>query len=356
MKRSFFGVLFALVLTFYLMACETKQPGETPAATPTPSVSEQTPAHSPAPLGEEEVRSIMESDGDYRVLNITPYEGDYVAEVTDHGGDRGWRALYWVFGETGEKVWLNRDITEWEIDTYRVLSHGRVEITTTGQITTVPAAGIPRTYEAIVTVDGQGRLLEDWTEMLQVTLTETTPHGGWTLLDGNDLINGNPVYDGGISGRYEQLYEARIGVDDISFSFIPSGDDAERFGSFFPASISTPNSDYSFDPKTRQFTIRFYNTALESGGVSDEWIAGWAGADSPYLDLYPYTFPKDSLGAGNRFVQDASIVQDREDTVLTLALTEYAYAYDVGRGDVGWAQDIPVTRVTFREYIYELDG
>lgn len=352
MKRSFFGVLFALVLTFYLMACETKQPGETPAATPTPSVSEQTPAHSPAPLGEEEVRSIMESDGDYRVLNITPYEGDYVAEVTDHGGDRGWRALYWVFGETGEKVWLNRSFDMYEIDQYRILNHGYVEIRTTGKNVYAPVLELPRVYQVSMTVDSQGQLMGDYANTMAVACTDRTSHGGWRRLDGkSDVINNNPAYDGGISGRYEQLYEARIGVDDISFSFIPSGDSMDRFGSFFPACTSTPNMDCSFDPETRKFTIRFYNTALESGGITDLEIRQQHSfnGSSPYLDLYPYTFPKDSLGAGNRFVQDA-------DTVLTLALTEYAYAYDVGRGDVGWAQDIPVTRVTFREYIYELDG
>jgi hypothetical protein len=59
---------------------------------------------------------------------------------------------------------------------------------------------------------------------------------------------------------------------------------------------------------------------------------------------------------GNRFIQNAAIARDGEDTVLTLTLTEYAYAYDVGRGEIGWAQEIPVNRVTFREYIYELDG
>lgn len=355
MKRNIISLLI-LTLVLILAACGTGKLGEGSVAKPTPSVPAETPTASPASLSEEKVRDMFESDGYFRVLNIIPYGGDYVAEVTDHEGNKGWRALYWVFGETGERAWLNRDITDQEIDTYRILSHGTVEIITTGKNTNVPVTGVPRSYNAIVTVDSQGRLLEDWDEMLRVTTMETTTHGDWRLLDGKDSVNGNPSYDGGISGRYEQIYEARIGVDDISFSFIPSGDDMDRFTSFFPAATSVPNMDCSFDPGTRQFTIRLYNTTLESGGITDKEITEWLVNDSPYLGLYPYTFSKDGLGAGNRFIQDASIVQDGEDTVLTLTLTEYAYAYDVGRRDIGWEQDIPVTRVTFREYIRELDG
>jgi hypothetical protein len=96
----------------------------------------------------------------------------------------------------------------------------------------------------------------------------------------------------GDSRRHTHAYALRTGADDISFSFIPSGDSMDRFVSFFPACTSTPNMDCSFDPETRKFTIRFYNTALESGGITDTQIAQWSGAGSPYLGLYPIPFPR----------------------------------------------------------------
>lgn len=365
MKRSFSGVLCILVLAVTLAACEATPLGESPAATPTASAPVQapTPTPSPAPLDEAAVRDLFEQDGEFRVIKLTPCEGDYLAEVTGWNDNSGCRDLYWVFGETGEKVWLTRDITGWEIDRYHILSPGSVEIRTTGKAIQEHYLTIPRVYHVFVTVDSKGWLTEGYVQSKSIICSDVTPHGGWRVLNGkSDLIAGDPSKDGYLTpsgdlvARYEQVYDARIGVDDVSFSFIPSGNTMERFTSFFPAAISTPNSDCSFDPETRKFTIRFYSTALESGGITDDEIAQWAGATSPYLGLYPYTFPAGSLGAGNRFIRDAAIAQDGKDTVVTLTLTQDAYAYDVGRGGIGWEQKIPTTRVTFRERISGLDG
>lgn len=346
MKLRTICLACVLCLLLPLTACtpvseNSATPPVSETVSPTPTAAQ------PSPLTKEDVRALFEDEGNYMVLSITPSEGDYLAEITDHAGDKGWRALYWVFGESGHKVWLNREITEWEIDTYKITTPGTVEITTTGENTNVPAKRRGPSYTAVITVDSRGRLLPDYEEGQSVVLWENQAHGGWLLLDDPGHVSGESEF----SGRYEQIYEARIGIDDIALSFIPSSAPG-RFQTFFPASTSAPTSDCSFDPETRVFTIRLYNTTLKSGAVSEEDLE-WAGRIT-YGDLYPRTIPEGSLGQGNHFIESATIAQDGEDAVITLTLTDAGYAYQSESGNMG-QDNFPYLRYSFREQNHQDD-
>ena len=112
-----------------------------------------------------------------------------------------------------------------------------------------------------VLVDAYGRVPED---AVQTTLDTVE-----TWLDPAEPFymgwweNGRPDTE---NGRFEQVYDARIDADGLSFSFIPNGDSQELFGGFFPAATTIPSFETSFDPDGRVFTLRLYNTCLESGG------------------------------------------------------------------------------------------
>lgn len=338
----------ALCVLLPLTACtptaaQTTPPVPTVVATPTPTPT-------PERLTAEDVRASIE-DERYRVRELTPYQGDFLAWVSDWGtGEEtdGWSALYWVFGDAGRRVWLNREITDQEISSYKITAPGTVEITVTGANVNVPVQGPGGSYTVVVTVDSQGRVLSDYEEGQAVVLWENQAHGGWFPLDNPGYVSGEPYF----SERYEQVYEVRIGIDDLALSFIPSSAPG-RFRNFFPASTSAPTSDCSFDPETRAFTIRLYNTTLKSGEASEEDLE-WAGSIAPYGELYPRTIPEGSLGQGNHFIESATIAQDGEDAVITLTLTEAAYAYKTDSGNMG-SDDFPYLRYSFREHVSYMD-
>lgn len=354
MKKPMLPAACGLLCLLALSACATEagSPASSAVQAPSPSLTpgaalspEVSPILAPAPLTEEDVRSQFEADGSYSAISITPYGNDYLVEAVSGTGGGGWYDLYWVFGDSGRRVWLNCELDFEEIASYRITGPGTVEITTTGQHEYYQNYYKPSTYTVAVAVDSQGRLLPDYETQQSVVLWEHPSHGGWLLLDDPGLVSGKPYF----SGRYEQIYQLRIGINDISLSFIPSSAPG-RFQTFFPASTSAPTSDCSFDPETRVFTIRLYNTALESGVLSDADIE-WMGADSVYLPLYPRSIPAGDLGQGNHFIESASISQDGEDAVIALTLTDASYAYQTESGNMG-CDDFPFLRYSFREQDY----
>ncbi len=349
MKHRVFGLFYAVLMIVFISACT---PQQTQSAPPPSPKDTSTPSASPPPslLTETEIRTSFENEG-YHVRELTPYQGDFLAWISDGRTNEetgGWSALYWIFGDTGRRVWLNREITDQEIGDYKITAFGTVEITVTGANVNVPAQGPGGSYTAVITVDSQGQILPDYEEGQSVVLWENQAHGGWFLLDNPGHVSGEAYF----SGRYEQVYEVRIGIDDLALSFIPSSA-PDRFQTFFPAATSAPTSDCSFDPETRAFTIRLYNTALKSGEVSVKDLE-WAGSIAPYGDLYPRTIPEGSLGQGNHFIKSATIAQDGEDAVITLTLTEAAYAYKKDSGNMG-NDDFPYLRYSFREHVDYMD-
>ncbi len=317
----------------------------TPTAPPsqtsvyTPSSPETPKGPSPKyPLKEKDARALMEEmfDGQgFEIKAVTPYAGDFLIEMADNASPYI-SLLYYVFGETGRTVQLTGTSV---FTSYRVSGFGTVEYTLSGIEAEVPFKGMPKSGRVTIFGDAEGYLendylpvhheeYEDWLET-----TEPVYVGSWNL-DTNER---------GDTDRHHQLYDARIDVNGLSFAFIPSGNSREEFQSFFPAVTTSPDTDVYMDGDV--FTVRLYNTCLESGGISmdaPEYNSDWY---AHYSD-YPYSFPEGSLGKDSHFLTDAEIHQDGEDVVITCRLTEHAQKYQVSRSNFG-SDTIPYLTITF---------
>ena len=279
------------------------------------------------------------------MTEVRGYLDDFVVEYT-YGGSEP-RLLDWVFGETGRRVYL----TGLDADaSYQITGPGEVRFTTGGVSSSTPWKGLPESGTVRVLVDAYGRVPED---AVQTTLDTVE-----TWLDPAEPFymgwweNGRPAAE---NTRFEQVYDARIDADGLSFSFIPNGDSMERFGSFFPAATTIPSFETSFDPDRRVFTLRLHNTCLESGGAETDEIEEWIGEGTYPKNLYPYSFPAGSLGRDGHFLRDVTIAEDGEDVVVTAVLAERAYRFTVEVSNLGF-DNIPSFRIVFREKNLDLDG
>lgn len=334
MKRKAFP---ALLLALALCGCAAHTPPEvqtTPAAGYDFTV---------LPVQEDSIHTLYGWEG-YEVRKLTPYEGDWLVEY-GYENDPNFSLLAWVFGRTGRRVQLT---AMEDFVSYEITGPGQVHYTTTGQDRGTPWMGLPQEATARVLGDENNKLVPEWSDV------ETSCEPVW-------LDPAQPFYMGPfdpVSGppeqwdRYEQVYDARIDADGLSFSFIPNGDSQEKAASFFPAATTIPPFSTAFDPGDRIFTIRLYNTCLESGGTGAD-VDGWLG-DYPE-DLYPYSFPAGSLGRDSHFLKDVTIREDGEDVVISAVLTDRAYRFTVETSNLGF-DNIPSFRIVFREKNPDMDG
>ena len=102
------------------------------------------------------------------------------------------------------------------------------------------------------------------------------------------------------------------------------------------------------------FTLRLYNTCLESGAPGSPLNEHLELMNYPG-DLYPYSFPAGSLGRDGHFLRDVTIAEDGEDVVVTAVLTERAYRFTVETSNLAF-DNIPSFRIVFREKNLDLDG
>ena len=332
----------ALLLALVLCGCAAQTPVETQT---TPPVEETTPAagydFTVLPVQEESIYTLYGWEG-YEVRKLTPYEGDWLVEY-GYENDPNFSLLDWVFGETGRRVQLTAMS---QFTSYEITGPGQVHYTATGQSAATPWNGLPEKATVRVLGDENSKLVPGWIDV------ETSYEPVW-LDPAQPLFIGateeGPVY----SQRYEQLYDARIDADGLSFSFIPNGDSMEKFQSFFPAATSIPGFSTAYDPDSRTFAIRLYNTCLESGGVGTE-AAEWTGEGVYPEGLYPYSFPAGSLGRDSHFLKEVTIREDGEDVVVSAVLTDRAYRFTVETSNLG-GDNIPSFRIVFREYNWEMD-
>lgn len=339
MRRNAFP---ALLLAFILCGCAARTPMET--QTPPPA-EETTPAagydFTVLPVQEESIHTLYGWEG-YEVRKLTPYEGDWLVEY-GYEGDSDFSLLAWVFGQTGRRVQLTALS---QFTGYEITGPGQVHYTATGQNAVTPWNGLPQEATVRVLGDENSKLVPEWSDV------ETSYEPVW-LDPAQPLFIGateeGPVY----AQRYEQLYDARIDADGLSFSFIPNGDSMEKFQSFFPAATSIPGFSTAFDPDSRTLTIRLYNTCLKSGGVGAE-AEEWTGEGTYPEDLYPYSFPAGSLGRDSHFLRDVIVREDGEDVVVSAVLTDRAWRFTVETSNLG-GDNIPSFRIVFREYNWEMD-
>ena len=349
MKKRLLSGLSALTLAALLAACAPEAPAPTETTPPpetTPARTEdQTAGYSfqVLPVTEESIRTLYGWEG-YEVRALTPYEGDFLVEY-GYANDPNFSLLDWVFCATGRRVQLTAMD---QFEAYEIIAAGQVRCTTTGQSAVVPWKGLPETYTVRVLGDQDGVIDSNWTE------TETTHETAW-LDPAEPLYLGYWDGDGpAASDRLEQLYDARIDADGLSFSFIPNGDSLERFQSFFPAATTTPSLETSYDPDTRRFTLRLYNTSLESGTTGSALNGDLAAMGYPE-NLYPCSFPAGSLGRDSHFLTDVTIQEEGEDVVVSAVLTERAYRFTVETSNLGY-DNIPSFRIIFREQNPDMDG
>lgn len=331
--------VISLSLALLLLAgCAAQTPSP---ASPSPAAEDQSSPQA-ASLTEADIRARYQDEG-YQVQKLTPYGSDFLAEVS-YGTDTDFTLLEWVFGGTGRRVQLTAMS---QFTGYEILDDGQVRYATNGMDSGTPWRGMPEEVTVRVLGDESGTLVPGWAEIEEsrdtVWLDPAQP-----LYIGTSE-KGAPVF----SDRYEQVYDARIDADGLSFSFIPNGDSMEKFQSFFPAATSIPGFSTAYDPDSRTFAIRLYNTCLESGGVGTE-AAEWTGEGVYPEDLYPYSFPAGSLGRDSHFLKEVTIREDGEDVVVSAVLTDRAYRFTVETSNLG-GDNIPSFRIVFREYNWEMD-
>ena len=214
MKRT---VLPALLLALALCGCAAQTLAETQT---TPPPKESAPAaeydFTILPVQEESIHTLYNQEG-YEVRKVTPYEGDYLVEY-GYENDPDFALLAWVFGQTGRRVQL---AGRSQFTTYEITGPGEVRYTTTGWDAGTAWKGLPEIRTVWVVGDEHGSIHpdQDWgaVQSYQETawLDPTQPFSMGTSSEAAD-----PPKEW---GRYEQLYDARIDADGLSFSFIPNG-------------------------------------------------------------------------------------------------------------------------------------
>ena len=343
MKRT---VLPALLLALALCGCAAQTPAETQT---TPPPEESAPAaeydFTILPVQEESIHTLYNREG-YEVRKVTPYEGDWLVEY-GHESDPNFSLLAWVFGRTGRRVQLTGLD---QFDAYEITGPGEVRYTTTGWDAGTAWKGLPEIHTVWVVGDEHGSIHpdQDWGAVQSYQDTAwLDPTQPFSMGASSEAAHPPKEW-----GRYEQLYDARIDADGLSFSFIPNGDSQEKAASFFPAATTIPPFSTAFEPEGRIFTIRLYNTCLESGGTGAD-VEEWLG-DYPE-GLYPYSFPAGSLGRDSHVLKDVTIRADGEDVVVSAVLADRAWRFTVETSNLG-RDNIPSLRIVFREYDWELDG
>lgn len=104
MKRFFATLTVTSLLLLSFAGCAKKTPGETPDATPTPSVSEDTPA-TPTPVPPEETENV--------ITGSISFGGDFTGEegnISVYLGQAGWEVLGVYFSD-GKPVMLSGPLT-----------------------------------------------------------------------------------------------------------------------------------------------------------------------------------------------------------------------------------------------------
>lgn len=205
-------ILPAALALLLLAGCAAQAP--TPASS-SPAVENQNSALA-APVTEEDIYTLYETDG-YQVQKLTPCGPDFLAEVSC-GNDTDFTLLEWVFGSSGRRVQLTAMS---QFTGYEILDAGQVRYTTNGLDSGTPWQGMPEEVTVRVLGDGNGVLVPGWAEIQEQRETVWLDPAQPLFIGASE--NGTPVF----SDRYEQLYDARIDADGLSFSFIPNGDSTE---------------------------------------------------------------------------------------------------------------------------------
>jgi len=327
-------ILFVILSLLLLCGCADKSDNSQnpPEGENTPDSSAAETAYpslfSALPVTEEAISALYAADESFHrtVESIEPYDTDFLVRYTNAEGNSMWD---WVYGETGRIVTMISDYEE--IASVGVIRPGHLRVTTTGINNIVPQKTLPRTYEVMALGTAGGLTYSGNGETVN-TMESEIP----SLLSVSDSAAVGYVDDNGAlspGDHYAQLYDARVDVDGLSFSFIPSGEPS-RYLSFFSSAAFPACYETSFDEDSREFTIRLYNTCLQSGEGTKPGDGNDLGKDVGFVKEelgvdYPYAFPAGIIGKDNRYVKEAVVNTDDEDLVITMTLSDFAAYYTV---------------------------
>ncbi|HPE15434.1 MAG TPA: hypothetical protein PK597_00605 [Oscillospiraceae bacterium] len=356
MKRWIPALLCVLLLT----GCAAKTPaestapaGESPSASEADDVSETYLRSTEGnlvpdatflvtPVTEEGLRAQYEADGS-QVLEIRRDGDNYVVWYGPAGVSAGedgvfpdWTRFDWVFPGTGRRV--EAFFSDQEVLDFSV-GDSSLTVKTNGVNVNVPYRGFPSEYHVTLPLTDAGELPAYQEVALGV------PADADTWLD----VAETSAF--GMEGRREVVTDARIGVSALEVVFGPPAD-MDGFSNFYAAVCTLPATEVSFDEATRVMTVRFRNTALESGDPDElvkpeerENFEQWV-KDTGVT--FPTSFSAGPLGE-NAYFTAAEIHTDGADTVVTFTLAEKAALYTVDSGFLGPLDGAPYLRLVFRQ-------
>lgn len=294
------------------------------------------------PVTEESLRAQYGADG-RQILDIRRDGENYVVWYGPAGMSMGedgvfpdWTRFDWVFSGTGRRVeafFSDQEVLEFSVGE-RFLT-----VKTNGVNVNVPCRGFPSEYDVTLPLTETGGLPAYQEFALGV------PADRDTWLDVSEASRF------GMEGRREVVTDARVGVNALEVVFGPPADQ-EGLENFYAACCSLPATEVSFGERTRVMTVRFRDTALESGDPDElvkpeerENFEQWA--DSVGI-AFPTSFPAGPLGE-NSYFTDAEIHTDGADTVVTFTLAETAALYTLDSGSLGPLDGAPYLRLVFRQ-------
>lgn len=297
------------------------------------------------PLTEDGLRAQYEADGS-QVLDIRRDGENYVVWYGPAGVSAGEDGLFpdctrfdWIFSGTGRRV--EAFFTDGEVLAYTV-GDSFLTVKTNGVNVNFDYRDFPSEYDVTLPLSDTG----DLPAYQEVALGVPADTDTW--------LNVTEASAFGMEGRREVVTDARVGINALEVVFGPPAD-MEGLGSFYAAVCTPPAAEVSFDEATRVMTVRFRDTALESGDPDvlvkpeerenfDQWLKDTGVA-------FPTSFPAGPLGESVYFT-DTEIHTDGADTVVTFTLAKTAALYTVDSGSLGPLDGAPYLRLVFRQLDY----
>lgn len=294
------------------------------------------------PVTEDGLRAQYEADGS-QILDIRRDGDNYVVWYGPAGVSAGEDGIFpdctrfdWVFAGTGQRV--EAFFSDEEVLEYTV-GDSFLTVRTNGVNVNFDYRGFPSEYDVTLPLSDTG----DLPAYREIALGVPADTDTWL-----DVTEPSAF---GMENRREVVTDARVGINALEVVFGPPAD-MEGLGNFYAAACSLPAAEVSFDEATRVMTVRFRDTALESGDpdvlVKPEERANF---DQWLKDIgvsFPTSFPAGPLGE-NAYFMNAEIHTDGTDTLVTFTLAKAAALYTVASGSLGPLDGAPYLRLVFRQ-------
>ena len=286
----------------------------------------------PPPITAESLRAEYEAQG-LTVREIISYDGDFLVYC---GGSPVDGAFQWVYADTGLRappLYSNCEILDYEIR-----NTGYIQVLTGGENLHNAYRYFP-TYQhatAVLPLTHNGSPLDQ------------EYFGNGKVQKGTYWAPLSKSYPFGWEGRPTALVDVQVNANGVDAVFGPQ---ANELGNFFAAVSSIPLVTPTYDEAAHALTLRFHDTALNSGDrteFADEFDRRSYETIKEDYHL-PTNFPAGPVNGSNDFVRSAEVRTDGDDTLLILALTETAQAYTAETGQLLTNESRPYLRLSLRD-------